>query len=115
MNKSLIDEAAELNEEKKKIEAKLTTIKNKIKSSGEGSYEGAKFKAIVTTRTTRTLNQEKALEAVKRIGAKWLLKEVVDEKKLEESLASGEIDASEFVGCVDTKTTTAINFKALMG
>ena len=112
-DQELIDRAAELNLRKAEIEQELEKIKTAIKSSGVGTYNGSKYKAVVTNRVSKSLNQEKAMEVVKRIGAKWLIKEVVDEKKLEESLAAGEIEAKECAGCIDTKTTTAISFKAV--
>lgn len=112
-DKELIDRAAELNLQKAEIEKELDKIKTAIKAGGAGTYNGDKFKAVVTNRVSKTLNQEKALAVTKKLGAKWLIKEVVDEKKLEESLAAGEIEAKEFSGCIDTKTTTAISFKAV--
>ena len=105
-DKELIDRAAELNLQKAEIEKELDKIKTAIKAIGVGTYNGDRFKAVVTNRVSKTLNQEKALAVTKKLGAKWLIKEVVDEKKLEESLAAGEIDANEFAGCIDTKTTT---------
>ena len=113
-DQELIDRAAELNLQKAEIEKELEQIKTAIKAGGVGTYNGSKYKAVVTSRVAKSLNQDKAMEVVKRIGAKWLIKEVVDEKKLEESLAAGEIEAKEFAGCISTKTTTAISFKGLV-
>lgn len=107
----LIDRAAQLNAQKKKIEDELDSIKKKIKANGEGVYAGNKYQAIVTTRTTKSLNQDKAVEVARSLGAKWLLKEVVDEAKLEDSLSSGELPAKAFKNCVVSKNTTAITFK----
>lgn len=110
---NLIDEAGKLSAEKKQIETRLEEIKRQIKANGLGTYDGNSYKAVVTSRTTRTLNQEKAVAVAKKLGAKWLLKEVVDEHVLEQSLASGEIDAKEFTDCVDSKTTQAISFREI--
>ncbi len=109
---NIIDEAAELNNRYKDIEKQLSSKKKEIKENGEGSFEGEKYVATVTKRVKqRKLNQTKALEVVNKLGAKWLLKQVVDEEKLEDALATGEIDAKEFVDCVDISYNTVIIFK----
>ena len=106
-----VDRAAELNKQITELTKELNDLKADIKSAGEGSSAGEKYVAIVKGRATRKLNQEKATEVAKRLGAKWLLKTIVDEEKLEDSLASGELSAEEFVGCVDEKKTYAVTFK----
>lgn len=106
-----VDRAAELNKQIVELTKELNDLKADIKSTGEGSSAGEKYVAIVKGRVTRKLNQEKTTEVVKRLGAKWLLKTIVDEEKLEDSLASGELSAEEFVGCVDEKKTYAVTFK----
>lgn len=108
---NLIDRAAELNAKKKEIDTELNEIKAKLKSNGVGTFIGNKYKAVVTTRITRTLDQAKAVQVAKKLNAKWLLKEVVDEDVLEQSLASGEIEAKEFADCIISKSTQAISFK----
>lgn len=110
---TLIDEAGELNKQYKKIEKDLNEMKKVIKEeNGEGSYDGDNYVAVISTRVRqRKLNQQKALEVVKRIGAKWLLTQIVDEEKLEEALATGEIDPKEFADCIDTTYNTVITFK----
>ena len=109
---NIIDEAAELNNKYKDIEKQLASKKKEIKENGEGSFEGEKYVATVTKRVKqRKLNQTKALEVVNKLGAKWLLKQVVDEEKLEDALATGEIDAKEFADCVDISYNTIIIFK----
>lgn len=109
MNK--VDRAAELNKQITELTKELNELKIDIKSTGEGSSDGEKYVAVVKERVTRKLNQEKATEVAKRLGAKWLLKTIVDEEKLEDSLASGELLAEEFVECVDEKKTYAVTFK----
>ena len=47
---------------------------------------------------------------LKELGAKWLLKEVVDTDKLEDSIAAGEVDGSKFADCIDKKETLAVKF-----
>lgn len=113
-DKELIDRAAELNLQKAEIEKELEKIKQAIKSGGEGTYMGNSYKAVVSNRVTKSLNQPKAVEVAKKLGAKWLLTEVVDEKKLEQSLAAGEIEAKEFKDCIISKTTTAVSFKGVV-
>ena len=109
---NLIDEAAELNSQKADIEKKLKGKKEEIKANGIGSFEGEKYVAVVAKKVKkRTLNQNKALEVVNRLGAKWLLTQIVDEEKLEDALATGEIDPKEFADCVETSYNTVITFK----
>lgn len=112
---NLIDKAGALNAQKKEIEKALSEYNAKIKERGSGTYDGNKFKAIVSVRTTQKLNHQKALDVVKKLNAKWLLKEVVDEEKLEDAIASGEIDGKEFVNCIDSSTTKSITFKVKKG
>ena len=109
MNK--VDRAAELNKKITELTKELNELKTDIKSTGVGNTEGEKYVAVVKERVTQKFNQEKATEVAKKIGAKWLLKTIVDEEKLEDSLASGEISAKEFVGCIDEKKTYAVTFK----
>ena len=108
---SIIDEAAELSIKYKDIGKMLESKKKLIKDNGEGTFEGDRYVANVTKRVKqRKLNQQKALDVVK-LGAKWLLKQVVDEEKLEDALATGELDPKEFVDCVETSYNTVITFK----
>lgn len=109
---NIIDEAAELNNQCKELSKLLEAKKDKIKVRGEGQFEGDKYVACVTQRVRqRKFNQAKALEVVNRLGAKWLLTQIVDEEKLEDALATGELDAKEFVDCIDTSYSIAITFK----
>lgn len=109
---SMIDKAAQLNKEIKKLEKELNTYKTSIKEGGIGSFEGENYVADVSKRVRqRTFNQEKALDIVKKLGAKWLLKQVVDEEKLEDAIATGEIDGKEFKDCIDVTYNTVITFK----
>lgn len=113
---NLIDKAGELNFQSKEISKELEKCKAEIKGNGVGSFEGDKWVATVSqTVGKKKLNQVRALEVVKKLGAKWLLSEIVDEEKLEDAIASGEIDAKEFVDCIDTSYVTKITFKARKG
>lgn len=112
MENKLVDLAAELNTEinnKKKI---LDGYKGELKALGESEISGSKYKAVVSTYANKTFNADKALAVVKKIGANWLIKETVDLDKLEEGIATGEIDAGEFADCIDKKNITKIVFKA---
>lgn len=109
MNK--IDRAAELNKHITELTKELNELKADIKSAGEGSSDGERYVALVKECVTQRLNQEKATEIAKKIGAKWLLKTVIDEEKLEDSLASREISAEEFSGCVDVSRTYSVSFR----
>ena len=108
---SRIEKAFELNNEINAKKKELDKIKAEIKAQGVGSYDGESCVARVEDRVTSYVNEAKALEVVKRIGAKWLIKETVDTDKLEDAIASGEIDASEFVGCLVEKHTSVLTFK----
>lgn len=109
---NIIDEAAELNKQHKDIGNKLEAKKNEIKVKGEGVFEGDKYTASVARRVQRRkFNQAKALEVVNRLGAKWLLTQIVDEEKLEDALAAGELDPKDFIDCVETSYSIAVTFK----
>ena len=106
-----VDYVAELNSKFNAIKKELEDYKKKIKASGLKSINGDKYTAIIKPRVSRKLNQAKALEVVKSIGADWLLKEVVDEDKLEDALYQHEVDANLFSDCVIECTTYAVSFK----
>ena len=105
-----IDEVAKANEEYNEAKKKLEKLKAEIKKQGEGNYDGSEYRAIVEKRVSSKLNPEKTLQVVKDLGAKWLLKEVVNEEALEDSIATGEIDATRFTDCMEEKTTLAVKF-----
>mgnify|MGYP006327569795 FL=1 len=105
-----IDELAELNKQFNEIKKKLDKAKAEYKEQGEGRYEGSSYSLVVEKRVSQKLNEEKATEVIKELGAKWLLKEVVDTDKLEDSIAVGEVDGSKFADCIDTKETLAVKF-----
>lgn len=105
-----IDELAELNKQFNEIKKKLDKAKAEYKKQGEGRYEGSSYSLVVEKRVSQKLNEEKATEVIKELGAKWLLKEVVDTDKLEDSIAVGEVDGSKFADCIDKKETLAVKF-----
>ena len=105
-----IDELAELNKQFNEIKKKLDKAKAEYKEQGEGRYEGSSYSLVVEKRVSQKLNEEKATEVIKKLGAKWLLKEVVDTDKIEDSIAVGEVDGSKFVDCIDKKETLAVKF-----
>ena len=115
ITKKFIDEIAlqnvTFNNLKKEIEATKNELKEYAKSNDLMVLEGTKFMAVISERNKPTLNQEKAVEVVLKAKAKWLLKQVVDEDKLEEAIRSGEIDGKLFVDCYTTKTSSVISFK----
>lgn len=106
-----IEEVYKLNSEINEKKKQLDKAKAEIKAQGLGSYDGLTVKAVVEERVTSYVNEAKALEVVKKLGAKWLIKETVDTDKLEDAIASGEIDASEFVDCLVEKRTLVLTFK----
>lgn len=109
----LVDRAATLNKQLGDIKKDVEALKTELKANVDGVIEGDMYIATIKTQNgSKKLNQEKALAVVERLKAKWLLKQVVDEEKLEDAIASGEIDGKEFAGCVDVSTRTVITFKA---
>lgn len=106
-----VDYVAELNAQVTKLKKELDDAKKELKALGKESIDGGNYIATVKPRVTTKLNQERALKVIKDIGADWLLKEVVDEDKLNDALYQKELDASLFKACLDEKTTYAITFK----
>lgn len=115
ITKKFIDEAAlqnvTFNNLKKELEVAKNELKEYAKSNDLMVLEGTTFMAVISERNKPTLNQEKAVEVVLKAKAKWLLKQIVDEDKLEEAIRSGEIDGKLFVDCYTTKTSSVISFK----
>lgn len=110
MTETKIDLLAKKNEELNSLKKEVDKLKAEVKSQGVGSYEGSEYKAIVEERVSQKLDPEKTLEVVKKLNAKWLLKEVVNEEALEDSIATGEIDGSKFADCIIEKKTMAVKF-----
>lgn len=108
-----IDILAKKNTQLTELKKEVDKLKAEVKSQGVGSYEGNEYKAIVEERVSQKLDLEKTLEVVKKLNAKWLLKEVVNEEALEDSIATGEIDGAEFADCLIEKKTMAVKFVAL--
>lgn len=105
-----VDYVAELNNKVTNLKKELDKAKQELKALGKESIDGSNYIATVKPRVTTKLNQEKTLQVVKDIGADWLLKEVVDEDKLNDALYQKELDASLFKDCLDEKTTYVITF-----
>lgn len=108
---SRVEEAFELNNQIKELTKKLDVIKKEIKSGGLGNYDGINCYACVEDRVTTYIDEERALRKVKELGAKWLIKEAVDTDKLEDAIASGELDAKDFAECLKEKHTSVLTFK----
>lgn len=115
ITKKFIDETAlqnvTFNNLKKELEVAKNELKEYAKSNDLMELEGTTFTATISERNKPTLNQEKAVAVVLKAKAKWLLKQIVDEDKLEEAIRSGEIDGKLFVDCYTTKTSSVISFK----
>ena len=115
ITKKFIDETALQNVTYNNLKKELESAKNELKAYAKDNdlmeLEGTTFKATISERNKPTLNQEKAVEVVLKAKAKWLLKQIVDEDKLEEAIRSGEIDGALFADCYTTKTSSVISFK----
>lgn len=115
ITKKFIDETALQNVTYNNLKKELESAKNELKAYAKDNdlmeLEGTTFTATISERNKPTLNQEKAVEVVLKAKAKWLLKQIVDEDKLEEAIRSGEIDGKLFVDCYTTKTSSVISFK----
>lgn len=108
---SRVERAFELNNEINAKKKELDKIKAEIKAQGFGDYDGETCVAHVEDRVTTYIDEEKALRKVKELGAKWLIKEAVDTDKLEDAIASGELDAKDFAKCLNEKHTQVLTFK----
>lgn len=106
-----VDYVAELNAKVTNLKKELDEAKQALKALGKESIDGSNYVAVIKPRVTTKLDKDKTLKVVKDIGADWLLKEVVDEDKLNDALYQKELDASLFKDCLDEKTTYAITFK----
>ena len=58
-----------------------------------------------------SFNTDKCVEIIKENNLNWLLKETVDEEKLENDIYNGVVDASLFQDAVETTHTFAVTFK----
>lgn len=108
---SRIEHAFELNNEINAKKKELDKIKAEIKSQGLGQYDGESCYACVEDRVTTYIDEDRALRKVKELGAKWLIKEAVDTDKLEDAIASGELDAKDFAECLKEKHMQVLTFK----
>jgi len=111
MTKVDVDKLGELDLEAKKIKKELDKGKAQLKESDEKEFVGNKFKAVISERTTTKLNIDKALSVIKDNDMKFLIKETVDEDKLNDALMTGEVDPTLFVDCVSSSTTKAVTFR----
>lgn len=109
---SRVERAYQLNIEINEKKKELDKLKAEIKAGGVGVVDGESCQAIVESRITSSINEPKALQKAKDMGAKWLIKEAIDLDALEDAIAAGEIDAKEFADCIIEKTTLAVKFKA---
>ena len=108
---NIIDEAGQLNAEINAKKKNLESLKSKIKALPDDELVGDNFKAVITTRVTKSFNEDLLLQKVKEAGALWLIKETVDLDKLEDSIAMNEIDGSLFIDCIVSKETKALALK----
>lgn len=115
ITKKFIDETAFQNVTYNNLKKELESAKNELKAYAKDNelveLEGTTFKATISERNQPKLNQEKAVEVALKAKAKWLLKQVVDEDKLEEAIRSGEIDGALFADCWTNRTSSVISFK----
>ena len=106
-----IDKIAELNNEYNRIKKELDKAKAELRASGQENIQGNDYVAIIKPRTTTKLDNEKAVSIIKKYKANWLLKEVVDEDKLNDALYQGELDPALFKDCLIEKTNYAVTFR----
>ena len=79
----MIDKAGELNATITANKKELDSLKKEIKSKNLSELRGSRYVAEVSERVSTSFDEDKLLSKVKDIGANWLLKEIVDEDKLE--------------------------------
>ena len=113
--KELVDLAGKLNKEVNDGKKTLEGYKTQLKNLGEHELSGSDYKAEVSERVATSFDEDKLLIKVKEAGANWLLKEVVDEDKLEESIVKGELEAEQFNDCIIEKVSQVLKFKKVKG
>ena len=69
------------------------------------------FATSPTERVKETFNTDKCIDIIKKNKLNWLLKETVDEEKLENDIYNGTVDASLFQDAIETTHTFAVTFK----
>lgn len=109
----MIDKAGELNATITANKKELEGLKKEIKGKNLSELKGSKYVAEVSERVATSFDEDKLLSKVKDIGANWLLKEVVDEDKLEESIVKGELEAKQFNDCIIEKVSRVLKFKEI--
>lgn len=111
----MIDKAGELKATITANKKELEGLKKEIKSKNLSELRGSRYVAEVSERVATSFDEDKLLSKVKDIGANWLLKEVVDEDKLEESIVKGELEAEQFNDCIIEKVSQVLKFKKVKG
>ena len=106
-----VDEIYELNKKINSLKKELDEAKKELKSQGIGDYAGNKYVACVKDRVRESFNTDKCVEIIKENNLNWLLKETVDEEKLENDIYNGVVDASLFQDAIETTHTFAVIFK----
>lgn len=106
-----IDEVYELNKKINTLKKQLDEAKKELKVNGVGDYTGDKYVACVKDRVKETFNADKCVDIIKKNKLNWLLKETVDEEKLENDIYNGTVDASLFQDAIETTHTFAVTFK----
>lgn len=71
---NIIDEAGQLNAEINAKKKNLESLKSKIKVLPDDELVGDSFKAVITTRVTKSFNEDLLLQKVKEAGALWLIR-----------------------------------------
>ena len=106
-----VDEVYELNKKINSLKKELDEAKKELKSQGIGDYVGNKYVACVKDRVRESFNTDKCVEIIKKNNLNWLLKETVDEERLENDIYNGVVDASLFQDAIETTHTFAVTFK----
>ena len=110
-----VDEVYKLNKKINELKKQLDEAKKELKANGVGDYAGDKYVACVKDRVKETFNTEKCVDIIKKNKLNWLLKETVDEEKLENDIYNGTVDASLFQDAIETTHTFAVTFKKNKG
>ena len=109
----MIDRAGELNTTFTANKKELASLKKEIKSKNLSELRGSRYVAEVSERVATSFDEDKLLTKVKEVGANWLLKEIVDEDTLEESIVKGELEAEQFNDCIIEKVSQVLKFKEI--
>ena len=95
-----VDEIYEINKKINSLKKELDEAKKELKSQGIGDYVGNKYVACVKDRVRESFNTDKCVEIIKENNLNWLLKETVDEEKLENDIVKLNLQIDKLINSI---------------